>query len=560
MAFEMVKDSYSGKIREVTLGTGDNAVKVGGESCLPFCVFEGEFPNRPRIAMEVWDMEPPEWPDAAKEPFKDVLGDPAAWAKKCVQEYGAEMIALELRSTDPNDRDAGPDEAVKTVKSVLDAVDVPVVVWGTANHEKDSAVLKKVAEQCENANLAIGPIEDADHKAIGAAVMGFGQSAIGSSPIDINLAKQVNILLENLGVSLDKILIDPTTGGLGYGMEYSYSVMERIKLAALNFGDDKLQNPIINNLSYQVWGCKEAKQPLEENRLLGDPERRAILMETVAAVSYLFAGSDVLILRHPETVRMTRAFIQLMFEGGSAQDVAGISKMLSAPEIDYASMAPEPDLTIEEEKKAAPKKEKKAEPAKEEAKAEAPKEEAPKPEKPEKEAPKEEAKPEPAKEEAKAETSRADEEKIRAELEEKLRREMEAKVRAEMESKAKSEEDKEEAKKKAEEEKKRKQEEEARKKAEEEAKKREKERAEMEREQQEMLKKIRKKREEEAKKAEVDTVPEIPEDEPVRLLFQLDQIHRRTTAKKPAAPKSEKEAAAAASSGSGKKKSGGKKK
>jgi acetyl-CoA decarbonylase/synthase complex subunit delta len=558
----MVKDSYSGKIREVTLGSGDKAVKVGGESCLPFCQFEGDIPNKPKIAMEVWDMEPPEWPEAAKEPFKDVLGDPAAWAKKCVNEYGADMIALELRSTDPNDKDASPDDAVKTVKSVLDAVDVPVVVWGTASHEKDSEVLKKVAEQCENANLAIGPIEDANHKAIGAAVMGFGQTAIGSSPIDINLAKQVNILLENLGVPLDRIVIDPTTGGLGYGMEYSYSVMERIKLAALNFGDEKLQNPLINNLSYEVWKSKEAKQPLEEDQRLGDPERRAIMMETVGAVSYLLAGSDLLILRHPETVRLVKSYIQLMFDGGSAQEVKGVNKLLSEPEIDYASMSPEPDLSIKEEKKAPPKKEKKPEPAKEEAKAEAPKKEEAKAE-----APKEEAKAEaPKKEEAKKEEAKkeeapkADEEKIRAELEAKLRREMEAKVRAEMESKAQSEEDKEEAKKKAEEEKRKKQEEEARKKAEEEAKKREKERAEMEKEQKQMLDKIRKKRKEEAKKAEAETVPEIPQEEPVRILFQLDHIHRRKSVKKPAPIKSEKEAEKTASSGSGKKKSGGKKK
>jgi acetyl-CoA decarbonylase/synthase complex subunit delta len=274
MGFEMVKENYTGSIKAVKLGQGDKAVTVGGESCLPFHAFEGEIPNPPKIAMEVWDMEPKEWPESATAPFKDCLGDPAAWAKKCVQEYGADIISLQLRSTDPNDQDASADEAVATVKKVLDAVDVPVTVWGTTAVEKDAEVLKKVAEQCDGANLAIGPVEDANHKSIGAGTMGFGHTAIASSPIDINLAKQINILLENLGMPLDRVLIDPTTGGLGYGMEYSYSVMERIKLAALTFGDDKLQLPVYNNLAFEVWKCKEAKEPVDENPLLGDPERR----------------------------------------------------------------------------------------------------------------------------------------------------------------------------------------------------------------------------------------------------------------------------------------------
>ncbi len=408
MGFEMVKEKYTGGIREVVLGKGDQAVKVGGEGCLPFYQFEGDIPNKPKIAMEIWDMEPPEWPDAAKVPFQDVLGDPGAWAKKCVSEYGADMIVLQLKATDPNEKDVGAAEAVKTVKTVLEAIEVPLIIWGTANVDKDAEVLKKIAEDCQGDNLVIGPVEDANHKSIGAAIMGFGHTAIASSPIDINLAKQINILLENLGLSMDKMIIDPTTGGLGYGMEYSYSVMERIKLAAMTFGDDKLQLPIINNLANEVWKCKEAKQPLEEDQTLGDPERRAIMMEAVGAVSYLMAGSNILIMRHPEAVRMTRSFIDLITDGGSAEKVAGIRKMLPDVEVDYAALAPEPDLTIKEEakktapaQKAAPKEEKKPEAAKE-----PPKEkEAAEPAKAEPsaapESAKEAPKPEPAKEEPK---------------------------------------------------------------------------------------------------------------------------------------------------------------
>ena len=225
MGFEFFKESYNGKIKEVSLGKGDSAVVVGGESCYPFYQFEGEMPNKPKIAMEVWDMEPEEWPEAAKAHFKDVLADPAAWAKKCVEQFGAQMIVLQLKSTDPNGKNASPEDAAATVKKVLAAVNVPLIIWGSANIEKDDAVLKKIAETCQGANLMMGPVEDKNHKGIGAAAMGFGHSIISSSPIDVNLAKQVNILLENLGMTMGRVIIDPTTGGLGYCMEYSYSVM-----------------------------------------------------------------------------------------------------------------------------------------------------------------------------------------------------------------------------------------------------------------------------------------------------------------------------------------------
>ena len=382
MGFEFYKESYTGNVKEITIGEGDKAVTVGGESCYPFYQFEGEMPNKPKIAMEIWDMEPEDWPEAALSPFKDVVSDPAAWAKKCVDEYGAEMIVLQLKSIDPNGENVSAADASAVVKKVADAIDVPLIVWGCANIEKDEEVLKKVAEDCQDKTLTLGPVEDKNHKGIGAAAMGYGHTIISSSPIDVNLAKQVNILLENLGVKLDRVIIDPTTGGLGYGLEYSYSVMERLRMAGLSQGDDKLQLPLINNLANEVWKCKEAKQPVEESPILGDPERRAILMEAVGAVSYLMAGSNILIMRHPEAIRMVKSYIDLAADGGSASDVAGISKALDDVDIDYAAIAPEPDLTIEEEKKAAPVKKaaapKAAEPPKEAAPA-APAEAAPTP-------------------------------------------------------------------------------------------------------------------------------------------------------------------------------------
>jgi acetyl-CoA decarbonylase/synthase, CODH/ACS complex subunit delta len=434
LGFEFYKESYAGGIKPISIGKGDKAVTVGGETCYPFYQFEGEMPNKPRIAMEVWDMTPEEWPEAALAPFKDVVGDPAAWAKKCVDEFGAEMIVLQLKSADPNGEDASPADVSAKVKKVLDAVDVPLILWGTANIEKDEAIFKQICQDHDGAQLTIGPVEDKNHKTIGAAAMGYGHTIISSSPIDVNLAKQVNILLENLGMPMDRIIVDPTTGGLGYGMEYSYSVMERLGMAAMSQGDDKLQFPLINNLANEVWKCKEAKLSADEEPLLGDPERRGILMEAVGAVTYLMGGSNVLIMRHPESIRMVKAFIDLISDGGSAADVAGITKRLDDVDIDYASLAPEPDLTIEEEKKAAAPA-KKAAPKKAAAPA---KKAAPKAEEPAAapaEDPEAKAKAE-AEAKAKAEADAA----AKAEADAQAKADAEAKAKADAEAKAKADE------------------------------------------------------------------------------------------------------------------------
>jgi acetyl-CoA decarbonylase/synthase complex subunit delta len=350
LGLDIFKETYAGGIKEITLGKGPKAVTVGGETCYPFYQFEGKMANKPRIAMEVWDIAPEDWADAALSHFKDVVSDPAAWAKKCVDQFGAEMIVLQLKSVDPNLNNASPEEASATVKKVLAAIDVPLIVWGCANAQKDEAVFKKIAEDCQGANLVIGPVEDKNHKGIGAAAMGYGHTVISSSPIDVNLAKQVNILLENLGMPSSRMIIDPTTGGLGYGLEYSYSVMERLRMAAMAQGDDKLQLPIINNLGNEVWKCKEAKLTAADAPTLGDPEKRGILMEAVGAVTYLMAGSDILIMRHPEAIRMAKSFIDLLIAGGKASDVAPIKKQLADVELNLASLSPAPDLTIEEEK------------------------------------------------------------------------------------------------------------------------------------------------------------------------------------------------------------------
>ena len=306
MTFEIPKTAYTGKIKEIKLGKGDKVVTVGGESAYPFNLFEGEMPHLPKIAMEVYDCPPEEWPEAAIEPFAGVTDDPVAWAKKCVDDYGAEMICLQLLSTDPNGLDRGADEATEVVKKVADAIDVPLIVWGTANHDKDVEVLRKVAEVCHGKNLIMGPTEEGDHKQIGAAAIGYQHTVIASTPIDINLAKQLNILLGNLGVPDEQIVMDPTVSGIGYGIEYAYSVMERMRMAALTQQDDKLQFPIICNIAREVWKIKEVKISEAEDPKMGDAKKRGILMEAMSAMCLLLAGADVLIMRHPEAIKLIR--------------------------------------------------------------------------------------------------------------------------------------------------------------------------------------------------------------------------------------------------------------
>ncbi len=309
MAFEAPKTSYTGKIREIKLGRGDKAITVGGETCYPFYLFEGKMPNLPRIAMEVWDFPPEDWAKAALEPFADVIKDPVAWAKKCIKDYGAEMIALQLISTDPNGLNRSADEAVEVVKKVANAIDVPLIVWGTANHDKDIETLRKVSEACEGKSLVLGPVEEGDHKQIGATAIAYRHTVAASTPIDINLAKQLNILLGNLGVPDNSLVMDPTVSGIGYGIEYCFSVMERIRMAALVQQDDKLQLPLVCNLAKEVWKTKEAKLSTEAAPELGDAKKRGILLEAMSAMVLLVAGADVMIMRHPEAVRLVREMI-----------------------------------------------------------------------------------------------------------------------------------------------------------------------------------------------------------------------------------------------------------
>jgi CO dehydrogenase/acetyl-CoA synthase delta subunit len=301
------KQDYSGTIREVVLGNGDTAVTVGGSEVLPYHLFEGNMPHKPLIAMEVQDIKPDNWPATLTRYFDDVMDNPVAWAQKCVNEYNADALNIYLIGTDPNGENRSSADAAKDAAAIIDAVDVPIIVWGCGNNEKDTDTLREVTAIIGDKKVCLAPLEDANYRAIGATAMAFHHPMVAASPIDVNLAKQLNILLENLGVPLDTVLMDPSIGALGYGIEYTYSVMERIRIAALTQKDEKLQVPIICNLGREVWKAKEVGLPSDD--VLGDQERRGIMMEAMTASCMMMAGGEVLIMRHPKAVNMTKSLI-----------------------------------------------------------------------------------------------------------------------------------------------------------------------------------------------------------------------------------------------------------
>lgn len=324
MAVEIYKEKYRSQVREIVLGatsaeggTRTHTIKVGGESTLPFLHFEGEIPNRPVIAMEVWDIVPEEWPANLKEAFADVISDPAAWAKKCVEEHGADMIALRMKSADPDGKDNGPEECIATLKKVLEAVGVPLIIYGCGKVEKDNAIMGPLAEAAEGENLLLGVAEQENYKSVASAAMAYKHSVIAQSPIDINIAKQLNILISEMSTPLlERIVIDPTIAALGYGIEYSYSIMERARFGALN-GDRMLAMPMIGNVGNEVWSKKEASISADEQPGWGDQTERSMAWEATTAMALLQAGMDILVMRHPRAVELVKKTIDELMQDNS---------------------------------------------------------------------------------------------------------------------------------------------------------------------------------------------------------------------------------------------------
>lgn len=324
MNFEIPKESNPGHICEVTLGatvdqggTRTRTVTIGGSTALPFHFFEGHHPHPPRIAMEVFDKKPEKYPDILCDYFGELIDKPGDMARKCVEEYGAELISIRLEGTHPEKGNKSADEAADIVRQVLDSVGVPLIVTGHGHYDKINAVMKKVCEVTSGENCLINYVEKDNYKTIAAACLAYGHTLVAQSPIDVNLAKQLNILLTEMHFPADKIIMDPLTGPLGYGLEYTYSIMERIRIDALS-GDSMLAFPMLVNPGYESFRVKETRAPEKDYPEWGDLSLRGAYWEISTAMSLLVAGADILVLYHPrsaETMKNMIAEISEMKEG-----------------------------------------------------------------------------------------------------------------------------------------------------------------------------------------------------------------------------------------------------
>jgi len=310
--------TWPGAIRKVTLGAGSRRpLTVGGGRGLPLHFFEADFPHRPVLALEITDVDPPRWIESVRRPWEGVLGQPAAAARRAVEEYGADLVMLHLVGTHPDRGNRSAEQAVADVRAVLDAVSVPLIVKGPGTGLKQNDVLARVAESCNGEGLVLHSACQEDYKTLAAVAVAYGHVLAAESPIDLNIAKQLNILLSDANMNLDRVLIDPLTGALGYGLEYTYSVMERIRLAALG-GDPMLTCPLICVVGEEAWKAKEAKLAGGPEPLWGDQEKRGVHWEVVTALPLVQAGTDLLVLRHPDALAQVRRQLDVWF-GPTAQ-------------------------------------------------------------------------------------------------------------------------------------------------------------------------------------------------------------------------------------------------
>ncbi|MFC1666638.1 acetyl-CoA decarbonylase/synthase complex subunit delta [Candidatus Omnitrophota bacterium] len=312
---ERAIEKWQDKICEVALGASKEeggsrtgTIKVGGETGIYFIKGEDACPNSPVIAMEVWDMEPESWPVSLKANFGSALKNPTEWAKICVEKFSADLICLRLASVHPDAKNASSEEAGKTLESILKAVSVPLIVLGSSSPEKDNEAMVHCAEVAKGENCLFGIATQGNYKTLTAACISGGHSIISEAPIDINIAKQLNILICDMQFSANKIVIHHATGALGYGLEYTYSIMERTRLAGLS-GDKMLSMPLINFVGQEVWRTKEAKTGDEVSKDWGPAKHRGALLEMATAVAYLNAGSDILVMSHPKAVEETKKVI-----------------------------------------------------------------------------------------------------------------------------------------------------------------------------------------------------------------------------------------------------------
>ncbi len=319
MDFKIPVETNIGKITEVAIGatpeqggTRSGSVTIGGSSALPFHFFEGEFPHPPVVAMEVFDKVPAKYPESLADLYRDVIDKPAEMAKKCVEEYGADLISVRLEGTHPEKGNRSADEAVEVVKQVLESVKVPLIITGHGHYEKTNEVMKKVCDVTAGENCLINFVETDNYKTIAAAALAYNHTIVAQSPIDVNIAKQLNILLTDMNFPAGRIVIDPLTGALGYGLEYTYSIMERIRIDGLS-GDKMLAFPMLVNPGNEASRVKEAKIQPGTYPEWGDPVLLNAYWELSTAMSLLCAGADLLIMYNPKAVEIIKTQINNMF-------------------------------------------------------------------------------------------------------------------------------------------------------------------------------------------------------------------------------------------------------
>jgi len=308
------KEKWTGRVNSVTLGatpaqggTRGRTVTIGGQSGIPFLSFDGETPHPAAIALDVLDVAPTDWPQPLAEVYGDVWSDPAQWARR-VKELGADLVNLRLVGVHPDGGDRSAEQAVETVKAVLAAVDLPLIIWGCDMPAKDQIVMPQVAEAARGENCLLGAATETEYRTLAAAASACGHKLIALAPCDINKSKQVNILVSDTGFALTDLVIYPTTAALGYGMEYVYSILERGRLAALA-GDRLMAQPVILDVGYEAWRTKEARSGDEVADAWGPAAYRGPAWEAVTAADLLQGGADLLILRHPQAMKAIRSLV-----------------------------------------------------------------------------------------------------------------------------------------------------------------------------------------------------------------------------------------------------------
>jgi acetyl-CoA decarbonylase/synthase complex subunit delta len=324
VTIELPKDKWAGKVREVVLGatpeqggTRARVLTLGGQSTLPFLHFEGSasapaIPHPPALAIEIRDRRPDDWSPLLNEAWGEAMDDPGDWAH-AAEVAGADLIVLGLSATTANGQPNTPDQAVAAARKVLQATGLPLAVFGPGQAELDNALIVPVAEAAKGERLLIGICEDKNYRTIVAAAMANDHRVSSKTPMDVNLAKQLIILIHDMGMPLDRILLDPTTGALGYGIEYGYSVMERLRLAALQ-GDSMTQQPMLVTPGEEAWKAKEAKVGAGVPAQWGDWHRRAINWETMTAGTLIHAGADLVVVRHPEALARLRVQVSALMQ------------------------------------------------------------------------------------------------------------------------------------------------------------------------------------------------------------------------------------------------------